>query len=532
MKFFARTAAGPGSVVPRLATWRDVTGRLALELPLPVIHEIYAACNGPSPCVAGVLVGTIRDCIRVHYAFPLELDGKGDLSSSAREWLLSCSPGNDKIAATVGLFATDTQEQPSAIQRVAAAGSGMLPASMPVLIVGRQSVAVFLWQAAPDDLVPLSPELSFHQPPVPDAPDYSIFADAPGELARTSPRPAGKSHVTTHFGFQRWVWAAAVLLAVLAFAVGRFWLPADRAVPPDHSADAVPPSRTQLGFQVSRHGTDLLLSWDRDLARTLGARSGLLQIRDGGVSRAVPITDTDLTSGQILYVPGLQDIEITLVVFTGSGIIRENVKILQAGKIGPTGGQLPRPETGLPRTSGPAPEPQPTAAIPPVIVPRAVPAPLTETEAPASPPETEPVQSVARVAPEKSGEPLDAARKSIGAPQQVQAAAIPDEQVPTPAPQPSPAVTSRQFAAAVPTRQVAPIMPASFKTLLFRDTVVKVKVSVDTEGKVSSAQAAPETPAALRYMSEDAGRRWRFRPATLDGKAVSSEYFINFTFKR
>jgi hypothetical protein len=136
-------------------------------------------------------------------------------------------------------------------------------------------------------------------------------------------------------------------------------------------------------------------------------------------------------------------------------------------------------------------------------------------------------------------QPIQSSPRNVSQPAETQAAAgksvtrpLPPSAAATTEEQPVASAASNRAIAASPIRQVPPVVPSSFKSLLMRDTIVKVKLALDPEGKVISAQAAAETPPVLRYISEDAARRWRFRPATLDGKPVSSEYFINFTFKR
>ena len=59
---------------------------------------------------------------------------------------------------------------------------------------------------------------------------------------------------------------------------------------------------------------------------------------------------------------------------------------------------------------------------------------------------------------------------------------------------------------------------------------VSVLVIIDAEGSVISAKAI-EGPAMLRRASEDAARKWKFRPATRDGQAIESEQTIQFRFE-
>jgi protein TonB len=59
---------------------------------------------------------------------------------------------------------------------------------------------------------------------------------------------------------------------------------------------------------------------------------------------------------------------------------------------------------------------------------------------------------------------------------------------------------------------------------------VLVAVTIDTDGSVSSAKAI-EGPAMFRRASEDAARKWKFRPATQSGNVIESEQVIQFRFE-
>jgi TonB family protein len=60
---------------------------------------------------------------------------------------------------------------------------------------------------------------------------------------------------------------------------------------------------------------------------------------------------------------------------------------------------------------------------------------------------------------------------------------------------------------------------------------VTVLVVIDNSGSVISAKAL-DGPFLFRQVSVDAARKWKFRPATRDGRAVESEQSIKFNFER
>jgi hypothetical protein len=87
--------------------------------------------------------------------------------------------------------------------------------------------------------------------------------------------------------------------------------------------------------------------------------------------------------------------------------------------------------------------------------------------------------------------------------------------------------TPSVFVPAVVTQKVQPNFP--------RGTAISgrvlVLVSIDTTGSVISAKAV-EGPYVFRKVSEEAARKWKFRPATRDGRSVVSEQTLEFKFER
>jgi outer membrane biosynthesis protein TonB len=60
---------------------------------------------------------------------------------------------------------------------------------------------------------------------------------------------------------------------------------------------------------------------------------------------------------------------------------------------------------------------------------------------------------------------------------------------------------------------------------------VSVFVVIDYAGSVISAKAT-DGPYVFRRVSEEAARKWKFRPATRDGRNVESQQTIQFRFER
>lgn len=85
------------------------------------------------------------------------------------------------------------------------------------------------------------------------------------------------------------------------------------------------------------------------------------------------------------------------------------------------------------------------------------------------------------------------------------------------------------FVPAEATRRVQPEYPLSARTAPVSATVL-VLVGIDSNGSVVSAKAT-DGPFVFRGPSEDAARKWKFRPATRNGRVVQSELTIQFRFE-
>ena len=90
--------------------------------------------------------------------------------------------------------------------------------------------------------------------------------------------------------------------------------------------------------------------------------------------------------------------------------------------------------------------------------------------------------------------------------------------------------TQSVFVNAVVIRKVQPNFPPEARGSAISGRVVVI-VSIDTTGSVISAKAV-EGPYVFRRVSEDAARKWKYRPATRDGLSVISEQTIEFKFER
>jgi len=106
----------------------------------------------------------------------------------------------------------------------------------------------------------------------------------------------------------------------------------------------------------------------------------------------------------------------------------------------------------------------------------------------------------------------------------------------TPAPKPQP---QRSTKFPTPTlkgtvaERVMPVVPERASRTIQGKVTVRVRVSVDRSGDVSNATIEPPVPS--RYFSNlalQAARKWRFKPAHIDGRPAPSTWNLRFDFRR
>jgi TonB family protein len=93
-----------------------------------------------------------------------------------------------------------------------------------------------------------------------------------------------------------------------------------------------------------------------------------------------------------------------------------------------------------------------------------------------------------------------------------------------------PGAAANVFIPAVAIQKVQPLFPPEARGSPISGTV-SVMVSIDDAGSVVSARAI-DGPYMFRRASEEAARKWKFRPATRDGRNVESQQTIQFKFER
>jgi len=89
---------------------------------------------------------------------------------------------------------------------------------------------------------------------------------------------------------------------------------------------------------------------------------------------------------------------------------------------------------------------------------------------------------------------------------------------------------SNIFVPAEAIQKAEPSFPPEARKTTVSGTV-SVLVVIDSSGSVISAKAL-DGPYIFRRVSEEAARKWKFRPATSDGRSVESQQTIAFKFER
>jgi len=80
---------------------------------------------------------------------------------------------------------------------------------------------------------------------------------------------------------------------------------------------------------------------------------------------------------------------------------------------------------------------------------------------------------------------------------------------------------------------VLPDVPRKASETIHGTVKVRIRVTVDPGGSVSSATL--DSPGASKYFSKlafEAAQHWKFKPAQVDGQAVSSAWILEFQFRQ
>ncbi len=83
--------------------------------------------------------------------------------------------------------------------------------------------------------------------------------------------------------------------------------------------------------------------------------------------------------------------------------------------------------------------------------------------------------------------------------------------------------------------RVTPEVPEGIRPRITAPQPIDVRVSIDRQGRVTSASPLQHGEGLINYLAERAviaARQWTFKPARRDGKTISSTRTIHFVFEQ
>ncbi len=298
--------------------------------------------------------------------------------------------------------------------------------------------------------------------------------------------------------FRSGIVAAFGLLIILIAAAGLYFM-GPKLHPPPQPAPLKEPE-TGIHLQVE-HGPEgeLALTWNRDSPEIRKAATATLVVLDGAVTRTLSLDSEQLHSGKLLYFAKHPDVQFRLELDVDR--LHTLAESIRAGV----------PEAARPRVAG--------GQHAHRVARRAAGAGLPGDEPNAGHKGQVANQRPALAATEPSAETLPLVRPVLPARVLVTGVA------------PSSSPDSAANGIYVPPRAIQEIMPET--TPLGHFAQILVQVNIDEAGHVISAHAAggaADVDDELTNIAVTAAKRWRFQPATLDGKPIPAEYTIVFAF--
>jgi len=307
------------------------------------------------------------------------------------------------------------------------------------------------------------------------------------------------------------------------------------------------PSRVPL--RVERKAGSLLLTWNADSPQVRQAGRGLLTISDGGQSQRLEFDADRLKAGSYSYTPQTNDVNFKLDLLRVSPEATGSVRF-----VAPDNG--PAPPTVATSNMPPAvavPAPRDNASRSPRRSaqeeddddeePATRPAPSVERQTPAPPPVERQSPPVPIDREPSAPRPAPPVERPLRAPSRARVeptVSVTTEALPPPKYREVlskvPLLRHLQHGqykggdAFVPPKLSHEVMPRTIRYLP-GEWRLDLKLNVDSDGSVTRIQVL--TPGAESHIADaavDAAERWRFEPATLHGRPVSSEILATLKF--
>jgi hypothetical protein len=312
--------------------------------------------------------------------------------------------------------------------------------------------------------------------------------------------PAVRQPVGTR-GPRRWLKPCLAMLLLVCAGVGAYLLAPRlglwRAAPID--------------LALSRSGDVLRLTWDPRSAAVLKGNSGVLTVRDGTSQHSMQLSASQLHSGLVEYTTQAEIVEFRLRVFRDRTPLPGEASIFAIGATPPLPSHTKAASIDAPPPSEPV-IPAAKESRPPV-------SPAETPQAPAKPP----------------GLPLSSARPPQGKPARSRESLRAQSSAPVPATR-SPVIAQPSLSHSAPKAilKITPSVPDGLRSMIREATTIEVRVSIDTEGKVTSAipvGGSGSSQRLLRPVAAQAALLWRFEPARKDGRPVVSQTTVAFDFE-
>lgn len=380
----------------------------------------------------------------------------------------------------------------------------------------------------------------------------------------------------------RTVFVTVLLLAMVGVSVYRVMSSKRRAPVAETTTETKVPE-TPIGLQVERRPDGQLdLNWNRDFARIAGRDGARLSITDGSYVRTLELTQDQLLSGKLAYFPQSDDIRFHLEMSVGGNrTIGESIRVVSPEVYAsglPAAGSLQSPaeraRAALPASiagqNGAPDFRMGTAAAtatnggggivktdtPGTFILASRPAAPARSGSGGRPQSVPPVPQTQGVAPKRVPEQIiTATPPPINAPQAKESvfsrliARIATPQSLSLKPPPAPASLEAKVKApvisakrpppvtemATPIYQVMPNTKPFGYSLVNNDMTVGVEVHIDENGVVREANPVLGSEGRSTMLTGQAliaARKWRFKPAEVDGRKVPSTYVISFKFRR
>ena len=308
---------------------------------------------------------------------------------------------------------------------------------------------------------------------------------------------------------RRWLGIAAISLCVLVSA----WLYRPRQPLPDERGASGVRNAANLGLAATRHGNSVQFAWNRQAPDLMRASEGVFSVTDGALRTTTHLTAAELDQGTFWYFPVSPNIQGQLEVVRADGRrVSESLTVLAPTASTPESAAVPLPP---PRQQLAARTPAP-APLRPLVLSQA--------------PTEEPRRNIEL----PDAVPIALPSKPSDLPPLVQGmGSLPRPPAPPSAPPTTTPTAPSPISPAKATVYPRPIVPPEVKAMISHEIEVAVRLQIDAEGRVTSAQPiGPEGSLArtLGRIAADTARLWEFEPGRQDGRPVATVMTIQFKF--